>query len=139
MESLFPQKDLVGPWKILGEQFMHGIFDAPVLYSDCVDGSNWIEPKRSLLMHDDNDTRLYKMLAMDKLPLVLLASEDLKKMLLRLQVCRNTTTPSILRRYFSNRKELLTAGGAAATQAASRSRPIGMYPDGCLRPLRPSA
>jgi len=104
-EVLLPQKELSGPWKLLADAFMQGIQDAPILYSKCASGDNWLSPRNSVLMHDDNDRKMYDILSLDQLPLVLFQHQDAKKTLLQKGTCKNTTTPAFLRKYFSNRNE----------------------------------
>lgn len=103
-EVLLPQKELSGPWKILADAFLEGVQDVPILYSQCASGDNWLSPRKSLLLHDNNDQRMYDILSLDQLPLVLFQHQDVKKTLLQKGTCKNTTTPSFLRQYFSNRK-----------------------------------
>jgi len=103
-ESLMPQKNLSGPFKLLCQSFFLLIKDSPVLFSSCCDGADWIPPSKALLMHDDDDKVLADILGLDKLPLVLLKSKDLKSALISYQACERTTTPTLLRRYFSGRK-----------------------------------
>jgi len=104
-EMLFPQKDLSGPWKVLGQTVLHGVREIPVLYSKCASNSDWVAPRKSLLMHDDKDEKLCEILSSDRVPLVLFKSADLKSMLLQSGACKNTSTPDLLRRYFATRKE----------------------------------
>ena len=104
-EQLFPQTELSGPWKVLAETFLRGVRDCPVLYSKCAATDHWVAPSKSLLMHDDKDEKLSEILSLDQLPLVLFNSAELKSALLQQGACKNTTTPDLLRRYFSARKE----------------------------------
>ena len=104
-ELLFPQKDLSGPWKVLGQTFLQGVRDIPVLYSKCTANNEWVAPSKSLLLHDDKDEKLSEILSLDRLPLVLLKSSDLKAMLIQSGACKNTSTPDLLRRYFATRKK----------------------------------
>ncbi len=107
-EMLFPQRSLSGPWRLLGERFFSGIRDSPVLYSACApSGNNWVAPSKSILMHDDKDKLLVEILSKDSLPLVLLTSSELKSSLLQQKTCTNITTPDLLRRYYSRRKEIV--------------------------------
>jgi sacsin len=105
-EQLFPQKELSGPWKVLCDTFLNGLRDCPVLYSECSTVTDhWVAPSKSLLLHDEKDEKLSEILAFDKLLLVRFKSSELKSILLQHGTCKNTTTPELLRRYFSNRKE----------------------------------
>uniref|UniRef100_A0A7S3QAL4 Uncharacterized protein n=1 Tax=Chaetoceros debilis TaxID=122233 RepID=A0A7S3QAL4_9STRA len=105
-ELLFPQRSLSGPWLVLANRFLNGIRDVPVLHSACASPQNWVAPSKSLLMHDENDTKLIEILSKDKLPLVLIKSAELKALLLERKTCTNTTTPELLRRYYSRRKTI---------------------------------
>ena len=105
-EALMPQKRSSGPFKLLCESFFVLIRDSPVLYSSCYNGSQWITPSEALLMHDDDDNVLADILALDKLPLVLLKSKELKSNLISLNACEKTTTPALVRRYFSTRQSI---------------------------------
>lgn len=103
-ERFFPQKELSGPWKILCETFLNELVNHPVLYSEC-SPDHWVAPSKSLLLHDEKDEKLSEILTFDQLPLVRFKSSDLKAVLLQHGTCRNTTTPQLLRGYFSSRKE----------------------------------
>lgn len=105
-EALLPQKRSSGPFKLLCESFFVLIRDSPVLFSACCNGSHWIPPSKALLLHDDDDKVLADILSMDKLPLVLLKSKDLKSNLIILKTCERTTTPALMRRYFSQRQNI---------------------------------
>ena len=105
-EQLFPQSSLSGPWKILCETFLDSVKDSPVLYSACSTAvDHWVPPSKSLLLEDDKNEKLSEILSVDRLPLVLLKSSELKSILLQYGTCTNIATPGLLRRYFSGRKD----------------------------------
>ena len=103
-ELLFPQRPLSGPWELLCREFMKGIRNLPVLYSDCAEPNKWVAPSRCLLPHDDDDSKLLEILALDRLPLVQIEKKELKEALLKYGTCTTTATPSTIRRYFSRRE-----------------------------------
>ncbi len=102
-ELLFPQTSLSGIWDLLCREFMKGIRDAPVLYSECAPQMKWVPPSKCLLPHDDEDEKLIEILSLDKLPLVKLRSKKLKEILLKYGTCTTTATSAIMRKYFASR------------------------------------
>lgn len=103
-ELLMPQKNISGPFQLLGETFFSLVRDKPVLFSNCVSGCSWIAPSNAILLHDENDKILAEILSKDQLPLVLFHRTQLKSLLLSKNICSVTTTPDFIRRYFSTRQ-----------------------------------
>jgi len=77
-----------------------GIRKFPVLYSKSLE---WVSPSISILMEDEENHLLAEILLKEKVPLVLLQSSELRKVLLERSVCLHTSSPKFIRNHFSNR------------------------------------
>ena len=103
-ELLFPQTSLSGIWELLCKEFMQGIREIPVLYSECVPNLKWVSPSKCLLPHDDEDQKLMEILSLDQLPLVKIQRKELKEILLKYNTCTVTATSVVIRKYFASRQ-----------------------------------
>lgn len=113
-ESLFPLKTMKNNgddiWGTLCREFYKGIRDLPVLFSECravaADDENgqWVKPSKSILPHNEKDTKLMEILALEKLPLVIPKNKELKENLLKYKTCTITASPANIRKYYSRRK-----------------------------------
>ena len=134
-ELLFPQKTLSGPWELLCREFMIGIRNLPVLYSNCMEQNKWVSPAQCILPHKDDDQDMIEILSLDRLPLVILQRKDLKEKLLKYETCRTTATPGKIRKYFSVRKSIKDGSLESKEQKIKFAQYLLAY---CLSDLGPT-